>query len=137
MKSKIIVEVIVNAALHKVWDFWTIPKHIVKWNFASNDWCCPKAANDLRVGGQFSIRMSSKDGIINFDFEGVYKEVITHKKIAYTMADGRQVMVIFEENGHETKLTEVFDPENLNSVEMQQNGWLAILNNFKAYVESK
>ncbi len=135
MKNKITVEVVVNADLQKVWNFWTKPEHIVNWNFASDDWHCPKATNDLRVGGKFSATMASKDGAMGFDFEGVYDEVIELKKIAYTMVDGRQVQVTFEKHGNATTVTEVFDPENQNPLEMQENGWQAILNNFKVYVE--
>lgn len=34
-----------------------------------------------------------------------------------------------------SKVTTIFDVEGINPIEMQQEGWLAILNNFKKYVE--
>jgi hypothetical protein len=34
-----------------------------------------------------------------------------------------------------TTVTETFDPESENPIEMQRGGWQAIMNNFKAYVE--
>jgi hypothetical protein len=34
------------------------------------------------------------------------------------------------------KVVVVFDPEGENSMEMQKNGWQAISDNFKKYVES-
>ena len=34
------------------------------------------------------------------------------------------------------QLTGVFDAETVNPIEMQQNGWQSILNNFKNYAES-
>jgi len=70
MNKMITVEVIVNAPIEKVWDAWTNPSNIINWNFASDDWECPKAENDLRVNGKFKIRMSAKDGSEGFDFEG-------------------------------------------------------------------
>jgi hypothetical protein len=39
------------------------------------------------------------------------------------------------EDGH-TKITESFEAENTNPVEMQRGGWQAILNNFKQYAET-
>ena len=51
------------------------------------------------------------------------------------MTDGRQATTTFETSGTGTLVTTVFDPENQNPLEMQQGGWQAILNNFKAYVE--
>lgn len=133
--NKITIETTVNAPLEKVWDFWGKPEHITKWNAASEDWHTPRAENDLRTGGKFSSRMEAKDGSFGFDFEGIYGEVIDHQKIAYAMPDGRQVEILFEEVNGQTKVTEHFDPETENSEEMQRQGWQAILDNFKKYVE--
>jgi len=47
------------------------------------------------------------------------------------MADGRQATTIFESNGSKTNVTTTFDAEDENPVEMQQQGWQLILNNFK------
>lgn len=35
------------------------------------------------------------------------------------------------------QVTETFDAENENPVEMQRGGWQAILDNFKAYAEAQ
>ncbi len=137
MKS-ITVETTVNKDLQTVWDKWTGPKHITKWNFASDDWESPSATNDLRVGGNFTARMAAKDGSAGFDFGGTYTEVTSLKSIAYTMGreDGRKVSVIFTEEPDGVHISETFDLENENPEEMQRSGWQAILNNFKKYVEN-
>jgi uncharacterized protein YndB with AHSA1/START domain len=135
-KTKITVESTINAPVEKVWKLWTLPEHITKWNYASDDWHTPKAENDLRVGGKFLSRMEAKDGSFGFDFGGVYDEVKTNELIAYTIGDGRKVKVIFTNQGNTTKVTETFEAESQNSIEMQKNGWQAILNNFKKYAES-
>lgn len=132
---KISVEAIINAETKKIWNYWTAPEHISRWNFATADWQCPKAENDLRPGGKYFARMEAKDGSFGFDFEAVYDEVINEQKITYTMGDGRQATTTFENLDGATKVTTVFDAENSNPIEMQQQGWLAILNNFKKYVE--
>lgn len=135
--TKITVETIINAPLNKVWDCWTLPQHITQWNAASDDWHCPKAENDLKEGGKFSFTMASKDGKMSFDFEGVYTAVVVGKAIAYTMFDQREAVVTFSNIDNQTKITEVFEAENMNPIEMQQMGWQAILNNFKRYVEQQ
>ena len=135
--TKITIESIISANTNKVWDYYTLPEHIIKWNFASDDWHCPKAENDLRVGGKLKSRMEAKDGSFGFDFEGVYDGVINQRKIAYTMPDSRQVITNFENLEGKTKVTTTFDAENENPVEMQKAGWQSILDNFKKYVESK
>ena len=134
--TKITVETTVKAPVEKVWKYWTLPGHITKWNAASDDWHSPFAENDLRVGGQFKSRMEAKDGSFGFDFGGTYDDVKTNELIEYTLGDGRKVVVRFAANGNETKVTETFDAENTHSIEMQQGGWQAILDNFKKYTEA-
>jgi uncharacterized protein YndB with AHSA1/START domain len=134
--SSITVEVKVNAPLEKVWDYWTNPQHIVNWNYASEDWHAPNASNDLRVGGKFNSRMEAKDGSMGFDFEGEYTKVEQHLEIEYVLADARKVNIRFDSDGKETNVTETFDPENENTLELQRAGWQAILDNFKRYTES-
>ena len=36
--TTITVETTVNAAIEKVWAFWTLPQHITKWNNFSESW---------------------------------------------------------------------------------------------------
>ncbi|MFZ2555880.1 MAG: SRPBCC family protein [Minisyncoccia bacterium] len=137
MKEKVTVEVIINVEREKVWDFFNDPAHIVKWNHASDDWHSPRAENDLRVGGRFNTRMEAKDGSEGFDFIGTYTEVVEPERFAYTMDDGRTVSVTFEEMRNSTYVKTLFDPEDENSIEMQKEGWQAILDNFKKYAESR
>jgi uncharacterized protein YndB with AHSA1/START domain len=135
-KTAITVETMVNAPVEKVWRHWNEPKHITQWCQAADDWHAPFAENDLKVNGKFKTTMAAKDGSVSFDFEGVYDTVQQHKRIAYTMADGRKVNITFSEEGNKTRVVETFDPESENPVEMQRGGWQAILDNFKKYSES-
>lgn len=136
-KTSIRVATTINAPVEKVWDAWTLPQHILQWNNASDDWHTRKAENDLRTGGSFLSRMEAKDGSFGFDFGGTYDEVKQHKLIAYTMGDGRKVRIEFKENEGSTTITETFDAESTHPVDVQQQGWQAIIDNFKSYVESK
>ncbi|MES2566550.1 MAG: SRPBCC family protein [Bacteroidota bacterium] len=134
-KSIITVEVNANAAIDEIWGKWTSPEHIIKWNYASDDWHCPSATNDLRVGGKFVYRMEAKDGSVGFDFLGIYDEVVVNKKISSTLGDGRTMNVSFNETNNGVKIMEAFEPESENSHEMQKAGWQMILDNFKKYAE--
>ncbi|MFO7526557.1 MAG: SRPBCC family protein [Ignavibacteriaceae bacterium] len=134
--TKIKIETTISADVKKVWDYFNKPEHITNWNNASDDWHCPKAENDLRVGGKLKSRMEAKDGSFGFDFEAMYDDVIQQKKIAYTMADGRQASTEFENHNGKIKVTTIFDAENDNPIDMQRAGWQAILDNFKKYVEA-
>ncbi|MFC4220617.1 SRPBCC family protein [Flagellimonas marina] len=134
--EKIKISSTIGSGIEKVWECWVLPEHITQWNFASDDWCCPKAENDLRVGGRYLARMEAKDDSFGFDFEAIYDEVEPMKKISYVMTDGRRAITNFESLGNEVKLTTEFDPENQNPIDMQRDGWQAILDNFKKYVEN-
>jgi len=133
--TQITVQTSVQAPVEKVWLFWSEPTHITQWNAASDEWHSPFAKNDLTPGGKFNIRMEAKDGSAGFDFEGIYHEVRTHEHIGYTMGDGRKVDVFFTSEGNNTRITEIFEAEQTNPIEMQRSGWQAILDNFRKYAE--
>lgn len=131
----ITVKTIINAPILKVWEYWTKPEHIKNWNFASDDWHCPKAVNNLKIGGKFIYTMASKDGEMSFDFSGNYINLKEFSLIEYALIDGRKVIILFEVQDNNVVITESFDPENENLEELQKNGWQNILNNFKKYTE--
>ncbi len=133
--QQIEVKSIIRAPISQVWECWTSPKHIVKWNFASNDWHCPKAENNLSIGGEFHYLMAAKDESFSFDFWGTYVNIEEERCLEIVLGDGRKMAVIFELSDNETMITEKFDPETGNPVELQKTGWQMILDNFKFYVE--
>ena len=136
MPTVLTVSSTVNAPIELAWRAFTQPEHITQWNFASDTWECPTASNDLSVGGAFSYRMQAKGGSMGFDFAGTYSKVVPLEQIDYTIGD-RTVSVTFEKLFSEkTKITQAFEAENENSLELQQNGWQAILENFKKHVDS-
>src|SRR5690606_9694814 len=134
--ERITIQTKIKAPVREVWNYWTDSQHIVNWNQATEDWHTPTAENDLRVGGKFLSSMESPDGSFRFDFGNVYSEVELHQLIAYTMSDERSVEIDFSEKKGENHIVQSFDPESENSIEMQRQGWQAILDNFKKYVEA-
>jgi len=130
------IETIVAAPVEIAWKAWTSPDLITRWNFASDDWACPKADIDLREGGKFSYRMEAKNGSVGFDFEGEFTAVDPNKRIEYSLSDERRVVVEFLPEGEKTRVVESFEAEDEHSAEQQRQGWMAILNNYKNLVES-
>ena len=131
----ITVQNTIEASIENVWALWTDPAHVKNWNFASNDWHCPKANSDFVVGGEFHYIMAAKDGSVEFDFCGTFTKIIDQSAIQIFLEDGREMNLQFITEGQATKVIETFEPEEVNSLELQKQGWQAILNNFKAYVE--
>lgn len=134
--QKITIDTTIDAPARRVWEAYTTPDDITQWNFASDEWGCPSAEIDLKVGGRHKARMEARDGSIGFDFDAVYEEVDPHNALTMAMSDGRKVRTTFEAVGGKTKVTTTFDAEDQNSIEMQQEGWQAILNNLKRHVEA-
>lgn len=134
-KNPITVKTVVNAPMAKVWEYWTKPEHITHWAFADESWEAPSAENDLRVGGKFKTVMAAKDKSAQFDFAGVYTAVKEHELIEYDFGD-RHAKITFAETPEGVTVTTTFDPEQENPEEMQRQGWQAIQDNFKNYVEA-
>lgn len=133
---KITVETKVRAPSELVWQAYTTPEDIVQWNAASEDWHTTKASVDLRVGGEFSSRMEAKDGSVGFDFAGTYTKVIPRELLEYACGDrAASIEFIDVPDGVQVRVT--FDAEATHSIEQQQGGWQAILDNFARYVESR
>lgn len=132
---EISVETNVKAPIDKVWRAYTSPDHITRWNFASDDWQCPRATGDLRIGGQFSSRMEAKDGSMGFDFAGTYTNIIEHKLIEYSFGD-RVAKVEFNAGASGVIVRVTFESEATHPLEQQRSGWQAILNNFARHAET-
>jgi len=135
MVKQIVVNAIIQADLKTVWKKYTNPADIMQWNFADPTWHCPVATNDMKVGGIYMARMEAKDGSFGFNFEAKYTHIEPEKQFTYEFG-GRNCTVHFESKDRDMEVTISFDPEDENPIELQQNGWQMILNNFKSYVES-
>ena len=133
----ITAETVINAPIEKVWEYWTNPQHIPHWNNTNHEWHTPVAENDLKIGGRLFLRMERKDGSAGFDHECIYDDVQHHKHICYTTSDKRKTHITFEETPDGVKLTEQFMPESATPIDMQHAFCQSILENFKAYAESK
>ena len=137
MFTKLLIEVHVASNAEKAWACYTDPQHITQWNFASPDWHCPSASNDLRVGGKYIARMEARDGSFGFDFEGIYSAVKQGSSLSYGLSDGRKVEVRFQPTAEGTRVEVEFDAENENPIELQKGGWQAILNNYAKHTDQQ
>ena len=117
------------------WKFYTSADDVIQWNFANDEWRCPSATIDLRVGGVHSARMEAKDGSFGFDFEGTYSEVDAPNAVTLDLEDGRKARTTFKPVVSGTLVETIFDAEDENSAEMQRDGWQAILNNYQTHVQ--
>lgn len=133
---EITVETVVDAVVERCWAAWNSPNDICAWNAASDDWHTTDARVDLRPGGQFSYRMEARDGSMGFDFAGEYERIEPPHLIEATFG-GRRLRVEFVAEGSRTRVRETFDAEDEHPIEMQREGWQAILDHFGRHVEAR
>lgn len=136
MKTKVTVNTRLACDINQAWVYFTDPKHIVNWYFAHESWHVPFATNDLEVGKEFHIQMEAKDKSGGFDFWGTYDKIVPYKEIKATLGDGRSLEVLFDETNQGVHISQTFEIEDEHSKDLQQQGWQAILNQLKTYVES-
>jgi uncharacterized protein YndB with AHSA1/START domain len=134
---EIAIETTVHAPLDQVWSAWITPDDIKQWNSASDDWHCPAAEMDLRVGGTFTYRMEARDSSMGFDFQGTFTSIRELQTIEYALDDDRKVRIDFSETEQGTRVVETFDADDEFAAEQQRQGWQSILNKFKKHVEGK
>lgn len=134
LTQQITIETFVPVPPTVAWSAFTTPEAITQWNFATPEWCCPSAEVDLREGGAYSARMEARDGTMGFDFAGTYDEVDARRALTLRLEDGRRARTTFEPEAGGTRVRTVFDPESENPIELQRDGWQAILDNYAAYV---
>src|SRR5215831_5451915 len=120
-KLDLVMERVVDAPAHLVWEAWTRPEHLKKW-FCPLPWKTTDCEIDLRPGGLFRTVMRGPEGqeIRNL---GCYLEVIENQKLVFTSALGpgyRPVekaegcggllftaVVLLEAQGRKTKYTAI------------------------------
>lgn len=134
MKTPLKAEVLIKAPIQKVWELWTDPHHIAKWNTISEKWHTPRVENDFRIGGKLFLRMETLDGKEGFDYKCTYDDIIENEKISHTNTDGRKTTTVFIQTGEGVKLLETFEPEQQTPLDIQQQFCLSILEHFKTYV---
>jgi uncharacterized protein YndB with AHSA1/START domain len=133
--NKVVIDVEIKGDMNDIWSKWSEASHIKNWYFASLDWHVPYVEQSFEVGKTFLYRMEAKDGSMGFDFTGRFKEIDVNKSIIYVLEDNRQVVTTFSVNDCNILLVQEFEVEDELSSEMQKQGWQAILNQFKSYVE--
>jgi uncharacterized protein YndB with AHSA1/START domain len=117
----LVMERVVDAPAHLVWEAWTKPEHLKQW-FCPRPWKTIDCEIDLQPGGIFRTVMRGPEGqeINNL---GCYLEVVENEKLAFTSALGpgyRPVekaqgcagilftaIVLLEAQGRKTKYTAI------------------------------
>jgi hypothetical protein len=87
----------------------------------------------LQIRGVAAKPAQSGMGVV--DFAGTYTKIVVLKVIEYSFGD-RTAQVEFTPGPKGVVIRVTFDSEPTHSIEQQQGGWQAILNNFARHVEA-
>lgn len=111
--TELVITRIFDAPRSLVFDAWTKPEHLEKWQMSPRGMTVTTEKSDIRPGGEYSVTMSAPDGSAH-RLRGVYREVVPPSKLVFTHAwldaDGNLgkdtvVTVTFEEQGAQTLFT--------------------------------
>jgi len=72
-----------EATPEEVFDAWTSPEVLARWWMARPSWDSPGCEVDLRVGGQYALRMRDNSGTIHA-VAGEYREIDRPHRLVYT-----------------------------------------------------
>jgi uncharacterized protein YndB with AHSA1/START domain len=113
--KKVTASTTVIVPLSKVWESWCDPGRIFSRNSKDPEkWFAESLESNVQVGGHFKTRMFTGNGVNSFEFEGKYTLVEPQQLLEYTLGDGRNVTLIFEEADGGVRITMTFDTEHVN-----------------------
>jgi uncharacterized protein YndB with AHSA1/START domain len=131
-----------DAPASLVFSLWSKPEHMKRW-MGPEDFTCPEAYVDFRVGGLYRLMITSPEHGEN-RFSGIYREIVQDKRIVFTFTwnnDGPSagvetlVTITFEE--HNGKTVQTFHQTPFLKVERRDRhvmGWNEAFNKLEAYV---
>jgi uncharacterized protein YndB with AHSA1/START domain len=120
-----------NAPPSVVFALWSSPEHMKRW-MGPNDFTCPEATVDFRVGGRYRAMIKSVAHAENW-FGGVYREIVQDARLVFTFSwenDGLSagletlVTITFEERDGSTVQTFHQAPfDNVERRDSHVGGW--------------
>ena len=132
-----------DAPVDLVWEAWINSEHIAKW-WGPKGMTTRVIKHNFEVGGKWKYSMTMPNGQ-EFISEGVFKEIIKHKKIISSadfkpMTEGVEIQALFEEAGESTLFTFniVHASEEYRIAQEKMgiyNGWGSVLKRLGEFVE--
>ena len=135
--EELVVTRVLDAPRSLVFEAWTDPKHVVHW-WIPKGFAAPDILKmDVRVGGEWRIRMPFSDGMVCMAY-GVYREVVKDERLVwddFCDENGKYfhkafVTVDFEDLGEKTRVTlrarleAVPGRDPRWTMEVMQKGWV-------------
>jgi uncharacterized protein YndB with AHSA1/START domain len=141
MRNSITIERTIASPVTRVFDALITPSDLTQWHHAGHGWSTPYAEVDPKVGGRIKIAYADEKGNVAFDLTAVIDEIVRPTRYAYRLClgeivkdDDRLVAIDLHEVEGATHVTLELDLENVNSADLQRQGWTEHLDNLEAYL---
>lgn len=129
-----------EAPAERVFQAWSEPEQMERWFFAGHR--ASKVTNDFRVGGSYRVAMIESDSGNDHTHSGIYKEIVPHRKIAFTwsnhLVEDTLVTLTLEAKGEATLMTlrhDFFADEE--KAVMHNLGWNGCLDHLETLISGK
>jgi len=143
IRPELLLTRVFDAPRKLVYEAWTKPEHLERWQGAPQGYTVTSHQVDLRPGGAFRICMRSPEGVDHW-LQGVYREVVEPEKLVFTHgwlnAEGQPgpetlVTITFANHDGQTELTLLQTGfQSIASRDGHQGGWTSMLDRFKLYI---
>src|SRR5271170_2119819 len=134
--DELLITRVFDAPRQLVFDAWTKPEHLARWQGAPEGFTVTTHEVELRPGGAYRLCMRSPEGVDHW-LQGVYREIVAPERLVFTHvwldAQGKPgketlVTITFVERGGKTELT--LHQTGFKSVESRdghKEGWTSTL----------
>jgi len=80
--TDLVIKRVFDAPREAVWKAWTDPESMKKW-WGPENFTCPTAKLDVRVGGKMLLCMRDPDGN-DYWSTGIFQEIVPYEKLVFT-----------------------------------------------------
>jgi uncharacterized protein YndB with AHSA1/START domain len=143
--NELLITRVFDAPRQLVFDAWTKPEHLARWQGAPEGFTVTFHDVDLRPGGAYRLCMRSPEGVDHW-LQGVYREVAAPERLVFThvwLDDRKQpgpetvVTIMLADLGGKTELTlHQIGFKAVQSRDGHYSGWTSTLDRFHAYIVS-
>ena len=141
--SELVLTRVFDAPRRLVFEAWTEPEHLERWQGAPRGFTVTAHEVDLRPGGPYRVCMRSPEGVDHW-LQGVYREIVEPERLVFTHAwldaEGKPgnetlVTITLTERGGKTELTlhqTAF--ESVESRDGHRAGWTSTFDRLAEYL---
>jgi uncharacterized protein YndB with AHSA1/START domain len=142
-EPELVITRVFDAPRSLVFDAWTKPAHLERWQGAPRGFTVTSNNVDMRPGGTYRICMRSPEGVDHW-LQGVYREVVPYERLVLTHTwldaegkPGKETLLTVTFADHDSKTLLTLHQTGFKSVESRDGhnlGWNSMIDRFVDYL---